>query len=125
MTAAVSSVLALYQPEAKPQQVAVLVSLVAGRGYSKAELRYALEELAFDEDMNNKLRYKSPVTPADFERVIKASRQYRAMLDTPQPEREMLKICSKFPEVKRENWHKCGFDEFNNPLYRYVEVVAA
>jgi len=123
VTAAVSTVLALYQPDAKPEQVAILVSLVAGRGYSKAELRFALEELAFDEEMNNKLRYKSPVTPADFERVIKASRQYRAMLDTPQPEREVLKICLRFPEVRRDNWKQCSFDEFNNPLYRYVEAA--
>ena len=72
MNTAISSVLALYQPEAQPEQIAVLTRLVSRRGYSQAELSYAVEELAFDETMNDKLRYKAPVTPADFERVIKS-----------------------------------------------------
>ena len=121
MTTAVSSVLALYQPEAQAEQIAVLMRLVSRRGYSKAELAYAVEELAFDETMNEKLRYKAPVTPADFERVIKASREHRAALSTPQRDTKVRELLSKYPELEREKFKQCKFDEFNNPLFLYVE----
>ena len=121
MNTAISTVLALYQPEAQPEQIAVLTRLVSRRGYSRAELSYAVDELAFDETMHDKLRYKAPVTPADFERVIKSSREHRAALATPQRDTKVRELLSKYPELVREKFKQCKFDEFNNPLFLYVE----
>ena len=91
------------------------------RGYSRAELEYAMTELAFDSAMNDKLRFNKPVTPADFERVITGNRKHRAALRTPQRDTEIRKLLAKYPELKRENFKQCGFDEFNNPLFLHVE----
>ena len=124
-----STVVALFQPKgddpgAEREHVALLVRLVAARGYKSAEIAHAMHEMPYDEDMNAKLRYRSPVTPADFEACINRVREHRAMLRTPQSEEKVRAMLSKYPELVRENWKQCKFDDRGNPLYLYVEPKA-
>lgn len=126
----VSTVVALFQPKAGTDEaseaaeaahISLLVNLVAARGYSRGEVAHAMHEMPYDEEMNAKLRYKAPVTPADFEACINRVREHRAMLRTPQTEEGMRSLLSKYSELKREHFHQCGFDARNAPIYRWVD----
>lgn len=124
VTALVSTVVALFQPKGEDpsterEHVALLVRLVATRGYKSGEIAHALHEMPYDEEMNAKLRYRAPVTPADFEASINRVRKHRAWLKTTMTEQELNEFLRANPDFTKSQFG-VRHDSKNNPIYLYI-----
>lgn len=120
----VTTIMAMYQPGAGPDHLNLLVNLVGSRGYTRHELEFAVTELAYDEKMNDKLRFNKPVTPADFERWIKPHRKHRAALKMRIPLKHVNFLLQTYPELDRTHFYPSGTSEHDKRLYRYMPSQA-
>lgn len=121
----VSTVVALFQPksddvQAEAAHVSLLVTLVAARGYKRAEVAHAMHEMPYDEEMNAKLRYRAPVTPADFEACINRVREHRAWLKTTMTQQELNEFLRAHPEFDKSHFG-VRHDAKNNPIYLWLD----
>ena len=118
---AVSMILMMTDQNQSDERVAMFNRMIAGRGYSRAELAWAAREMPFDEQVNDKIRYRQPITPADFEAVVKRIRKTRSKLKRPITQKQVDELCDEYPDaLSPEHFGCCGYDDYNNPLYRYV-----
>ena len=120
VAAVVSYVLTMSQQDVADKRLAMLTKAVHERGYSAAEMALLREELPFDEELTSKLGYGRPVLAGDFERIVKRSRQMRAKLRAKVSAKEREELLAEHPELDRERFKQCAFDEYKNPLFIYV-----
>ena len=113
---AVGTVVSLVEPDADEERVQVLAQYLLAQDYTDAEIRYAARELPRDEHLDNKMRYGRPLTPADFERVISASRRIRASLQTTMDRDTMMEMIKRIPELEREDFGT-RHNEKNQPVF--------
>lgn len=119
--AAVSAVLAIAQPDADDDQAVKLVDLVTRRGYTQAELAYAVRELPFDPALDKKLQFSgTAITAADFERLIGDFRRLRKQLSLKLRLEDVNRLIEKHPNwLSWEDFGICGYTAADTPLYRY------
>lgn len=101
-----------------------LGEMLAAR-YSVGELRYAVRELAYDPELEDKRRYSREgqfaLRPADFERVISERHQLIHQLGMKLSEQERDRLILKWPrELSQDDFACCGFDRFNQPVWIYA-----
>jgi len=100
--------------------ITTLSVMVTRRGYTEAELAYAMEELMYDEKLDQKLRFRDAITPADFERLIGAHRAMRRRLQQLLSRYEMNRLIDDYPEhISRDDFGVAGYDSRNEPLFRF------
>lgn len=122
--AAVAYMLTAVEPTVADERVGVLIRMLGARGYTRAELLLATQELPFDADASH--NYNRGFNPADVERIIKKNRKARAMLARPVSSRERDDLITEHPgTVDPDGFRCCGFDSYNNPLWRYAPQVKA
>jgi len=96
------------------------VQMVAARGYSEAELKYAAQELLYDSTIDWKMRNDKPITAADFERVVAQHRAMRRKLGLLLHPSQMNKLIEEFPRLlSAGDFGIGGYDADNQPLFRY------
>jgi len=96
------------------------VQMVAARGYSEAELKYAAQELLYDSTIDWKMRNDKPITAADFERIVAQHRSMRRKLELLLHPSQMNKLVENFPRLlSAEDFGIGGYDADNQPLFRY------
>lgn len=100
----VTQTILLVAPETDERRVDAITRFLASEGYTEAELVYAARELPKDEHLDAKLRYGKPLTPADFERVIKQARRLRANLKTEMSREEMIEIVEMHDELTEDDF---------------------
>lgn len=102
------------------EAIAHLSGLVASRGYSPAELAYALQELPYDQEIDWKKKQGQMLTAADFERHVAALRRLRQSLTMKLRTIDVNKLVQEFPAlVSVDDFEVTGFSVDNDPLYRY------
>ena len=116
----VSYVLTMSQSEVADSRLEMLTKAIQERGYTAAEMALLRAELPFDEELTSKLGYGRPVLAGDFERIVKRSRQMRAKLRSKVTAKEREQLLREHPELDRESFKQCAFDEYKNPLFIYV-----
>jgi len=79
------------------------------REYSKGEILYAVDELADDPELDEKLRYGGDLSAADFRRVIEPIRETRRRLKGGKilTEEEVWQAVETIPELAREDFGEC------------------
>lgn len=102
-------------------QKAVVTRMVASRGYTRAELLLALNELPFDHEASH--RYRLPFNPADVERIVEKNRVVRRRLKQSLTRRERDELLAGCGDLDPACFQCCGFDSRNEPLYRYAPGV--
>ena len=118
---AVTVVHLVYDQPISDDRAAMFTRMIAKRGYTAAELAYAAQQMPFDEEVNDKVRYGRPIMPADFEQCIRKVRRTRSMLRRPISQSQVDELCDEWPEtLTPDAFGCCGYDDYNNPLYRYV-----
>lgn len=96
------------------------VQMVAARGYSEAELKYAAQELLYDGTIDWKMRNDKPITAADFERIVSKHRSMRRKLDLLLHPSQMNRLIEEFPRLlSSSDFGIGGYDADNQPLFRY------
>lgn len=97
------------QPSIKDQPLRqkALRKRLEKRDYSKGEVLYAVDELADDPELDDKLRYGGDLSAADFRRVIEPIRQIRQQLIKGKmlTEEEVWDAVETVPELEREDFH--------------------
>ena len=105
------------QQRCTPQERAVFARMLAGYGYTRAELMLAMREVPRDPDRFGGRQ----ASVQDVERVVSKNRRLRSMLRRGVTSREMGELCSSFPdEVDPDGFRCCGFNDRNEPLWRYA-----
>lgn len=118
--AAVSAVLAIAQPDANEKQISQLVELVSRRGYTQAELAYAVRELPYDAALDKKLQFDRDITAADFERPIAEFRKMRKQLSLALRLEDVNRMIERHPNwLSWDDFGICGYTAAETPLYRY------
>ena len=106
--------------EMDAEDIRTLAAMVVRRGYTAAELAYAMEELMYDEELDKKLRFKGRITPADFERVISAHRRMRRRLEQLLSRYEVNRLIDEYPNhLCADDFGVAGYTSQNEPLYRF------
>lgn len=101
-------------------EIEPLSNLVARRGYSPAELAYAVQELPFDHEVDWKKKQGQSLTAADFERIVSRLRRLRASLSMQLRVIDVNKLVQEYPgELAVSDFEVTSFDGDNEPLYRY------
>lgn len=79
------------------------------REYTLGEILYAVDELADDPQLDEKLRYGGDLSAADFRRVIEPVRETRQRLKGGKVliEEEVWKAVETIPELDREDFGEC------------------
>ncbi len=118
--AAVGAVVGMTAAEMDAEDIRTLAAMVVRRGYTAAELAYAMEELMYDEELDKKLRFKGRITPADFERVISAHRRMRRRLEQLLSRYEVNRLIDEYPKhLCADDFGVAGYTSQNEPLYRF------
>lgn len=113
---AVTTTTVLVEPSISDTRVQALIAFLSEEGYSAAEMAYAARELPKDEHLDAKMRYGKPLTPSDFERVIKRSRKVRAKWRQSMGYDTMVEMIEMTPELSREDFgHR--HDSDNRTVY--------
>jgi len=94
------------------------------RGYSKGEILFAVDQLADDPELDDKLRYGGDLSAADFRRVIEPIRQIRKRLIQGKrlTEEEVWDAIDTVPNLTREDFAPNRADETNR---RFVLIADA
>jgi len=117
--AAASIVVSLVYGDLKLDKVKEIAPFLQSR-YSSAELAWGVRELTYDTDLDDKRRYKGELSPADFERVLRKRAVLLKSLKMRLTEQERDKLIRIWPrDLEIADFHMCGFDRFNQPLYRF------
>lgn len=90
-------------------RLGALVRRLQKRSYSKGEILYAVDELADNPDLDDKLRYGGDLSAADFRRVIEPIRETRRRLMSGEilTEGEMWRAAETVPELSTEDFGQC------------------
>lgn len=115
---AVSTVLALIEPDAGPERVAVLARFVADQDYTAAEMQLMAREGPKANHYGSRLRIDV------LHGIVEESRKLRAMLDRVLTGEEVSALCTAHPEISPDDFACASYDRFNNPLWRYAPDVA-
>lgn len=103
------------QPSIKDQPLRqkALRKRLEKRDYSKGEILYAVDELADDPELDDKLRYGGDLSAADFRRVIEPIRSTRKRLIGGKmlTEEEVWDAVDTIPELEREDFGAALPDE--------------
>lgn len=91
------------------------IRAIAKRGYSRAELMLAMDELPFRNTYGEGFRLDI------LDEIVKEHREMRARLSRMLTAKERDEITDTFPEIDAKCFHVAGFDGKNEPLYRYVD----
>ena len=85
------------------------------RGYTKGEILYAVDELADDPELDDKLRYGGDLSAADFRRVIEPIRKTRKRLIQGKrlTEEEVWDAIDTVPDLTREDFGQNRADEID------------
>lgn len=117
---AISAVLAIINPDATDAHAAKLADLIHRRGYTQAELAYAVRELPYDPVLDKKLQFDQEITAADFERWIAEFRSMRAQLTLALRLDDVNRLIEKHPNwLAWDDFGICGYTAAETPLYRY------
>lgn len=83
------------------------------RDYTLGEILYAVDQLADDPELDDKLRYGGDLSAADFRRVIEPIRQTRSRLVNSKvlTEEEVWQAVETVPELDREDFGACRGEE--------------
>ena len=124
--ASVAVILALVQPEATSEHATALIDLVSRRGYTQAELAYAVRELPYDPVLDKKLQFSgTKVTAADFERWIGEFRSLRKLLAVALRQEDVNRLIEKHPNwLSWRDFGICSYTAAETPLYRYCYAGA-
>ena len=106
-----------------PQRCAVLTALVSGRGYTRAELLLAMQQLPFANAYGQGFRLDV------LDEIVNRSRAIRRIVADPADgrprlftERQMFDACAAFPEAFRpSDFGVCSFDADDRPLYVHAK----
>jgi len=109
-------VVSLVEPSADADRVQVLTRYLTAQDYTEAEIKYVADQLPKDEHLDNKMRYGKPLTPADFERVIKRCRKLRARWKKEMDRDTMLELIEMEPSLTRDDFGE-RLDRDNNRVY--------
>lgn len=99
-----------------PQERAVFARLLSSYDYTRAELLLAMREVPRDPERFGGRQ----ATVQDVERVVSKNRRLRSMLKRAVSTGEVGELCTAFPEIDPDGFRCCGFDERNNPVWRYA-----
>ncbi len=96
------------------------VRMLTSYDYTRAELLLAMREVPRDPE-----RFGGRAAGIqDVERVIRKSRTMRARLEQALTAQARDELCAAYPqEISAEAFRCCGFNQFNEPLYRYTPDV--
>jgi len=117
---AVLKVLYLMEPDASGDRLKALVAYLADQDYSEAEIIHAANTLPRDDELDQKIRYKGNLTPADWHRVIQRTRTVRDRIDKPMGPGEMQGILELEPQLSRSDFDKVPAGADPDHEYRYV-----
>lgn len=112
----------MVEPEAPEGRPTTMYNALKTRDYSRAELLLVMKELPFDPDASH--NYGRGFNPADVQRIVDEHRQLRAKLDQALTSKQRDELIAEFPgEIDPDAFHCCGFDNYDNPLWRYAPHV--
>jgi len=121
---AVSAVEAMTTADMTDEAIGTLARMVVRRGYTEAELAYAMEELMYDDELATALRFRDEkhVLPSDFERVISEHREMRQRIDQLVDRHEMNRLINDFPgHLSRSDFGIAGYTVKDKPLFRFKQ----
>lgn len=119
--AAVTVVVDMTAADMDSEQIRTLTKLVKRRGYTEAEIAYAVDQLLYDPETEKKLRFDGGrITPADFERIIRPHRHMRKKLERTLTLFERNRLLDQWPErLSVEDFGIVGYTQDDEPKYRY------
>jgi len=93
----------------QPLRKKALYARLKKREYSKGEILYAVDQLADDPELDDKLRYGGDLSAADFRRVIEPIRETRRRLKEGKilTQEEVWDAVETVPELGREDFGAC------------------
>lgn len=96
-----------------PLRQKALFQRLQKREYSKGELLYAIDQLADDPDLDDKLRYGGDLSAADFRRIIEPIRATRERLVNGKvlTEDEVWQAVETVPELEADDFGTCRPDD--------------
>lgn len=106
------------EPQADPSRAALMGNLLASYGYTRAELYLAMRELPRRNNFGQGFRLDL------VDEVIRAHRQMRGRLRQALTVAQMQDLCAT-GEVDPDRFRICGYDDRNNPLFRYCPDLPA
>jgi len=116
---AAAYLVAAIEPEASEGRMQTVMRLLQTRDYSRAELLLAMKKLPFDPDASH--NYGRGFNPADVERIVEKNRKMRARLQQPLSSDQRDEMIAEHPEeIDPDAFHCCGFNEYDEPLWRYA-----
>ena len=121
---AVSAVEAMTVADMDGEAVGTLAQMVVRRGYTEAELAYAMEELMYDDELATALRFRDEkhILPSDFERVISEHREMRRRIEQLLDRHEMNRLINDFPgHLSRSDFGIAGYTVKDKPLFRFKQ----
>jgi hypothetical protein len=119
---AVSAVEAMTPADMDADAIGTLAQMIVRRGYSEAELAYAMEELMYDDELATALRFRDQkhVLPSDFERIISEHREMRQRIEQLVDRHEMNRLINDFPKhLSRGDFGIAGYTVQDKPLFRF------
>jgi len=121
---AAAYMVAAVEPEASESRMQTISRLLKTRDYSRGELLLAMKELPFDPDASH--NFGRGFNPADVERIVKEHRKTRARLTQPLSSDQRDEMIAEHPdEIDPDAFHCCGFNSYNEPLWRYAPNAQA
>lgn len=114
----------MVEPEAPEGRPTTMYNALKTRDYSRAELLLVMKELPFDPDASH--NYGRGFNPADVQRIVDEHRALRARLGQALTSEQRDELIASFPdEIDPDAFHCCGFNSFDEPLWRYAPHVEA
>jgi len=101
----------------QPLRQKALKKRLRKREYSKGEILYAVDELADDPELDDKLRYGGDLSAADFRRIIEPIRETRARLLDGQflSEKEVYDATDAVPGLTTDDFGRARSEDSERP----------
>jgi len=123
-TQAAAYLMAAVEPEASDSRMKTVARLLRTRDYTRAELMLAMKELPFDPEASH--NYGKGFNPADVERIVDEHRTLRRRLTQPLSSEDRDNLIAEFSDkIDPDAFHCCGFNSYDEPLWRYAPDVEA
>lgn len=121
VTASVTQVFTDVQMGASPGLIGRTVVLVSERGYTAAEIAYAVQEMKYDQALDKKLSFPDgELSAADFDRVVSDLRRLRHALTMQLRMEDVNRWVERFPNLLSvDDFGICGYTSAETPLYRF------
>ena len=114
--------MAAVEPDASDSRMQTVARLLKTRDYTRAELMLAMKELPFDPEASH--NYGKGFNPADVERIVSEHRKLRQKLSQPLSSEDRDELIAEHPEkIDPDAFHCCGFNSYDEPLWRYAPDV--